>query len=330
MRTPLTAGGLAVLVLILGLAAAPWLVRNNFQIFLLTLIGLYTMLTVGLALVMGYAGQVSLGHATFYGLGAYATALLSTRAGLPPWAALLLAPLFTALVGYLVGLPIFRLRGHYLAMATLGLNIIFILLLKNEASITGGPSGYTNIPPLELVGFSIDTDLRMYYLVWLITLAVLALSLQLVNSRVGRALRAIHASEVAAESLGVDSTAYKLRIFALAAGYAGLAGGLYAQTIRFISPSSFDILFSIELVTMAAIGGLASIWGSIFGAATVVFLAEVIRDRLGEWLAGASGEAEIIVFGLLLIVIMVFLPEGLTTGGLKALRSWAARGRGGT
>jgi branched-chain amino acid transport system permease protein len=148
--------------------------------------------------------------------------------------------------------------------------------------------------------------------------------LNVVHSRVGRALRAIHASEVAAETLGVDSNAFKLRVFALAAGYAGLAGGLYAQAIHFISPSSFDMLFSIELVTMAAVGGLASVWGSIFGAATVVLLAQFIRDRLGALMEGASGEGEIIVFGLLLVVIMVFLPEGLTAGGLKAIRNWQA------
>jgi branched-chain amino acid transport system permease protein len=309
------------LVFVAAIAAAPLLVRdNNYQIFILTLIGLYTMLTVGLSLVMGYAGQVSLGHATFYGLGAYATALLSVRLGWPPWLALPAAAVIAAGLGWLVGVPIFRLRGHYLAMATLGLNVIFSLLLKNEAQLTGGPSGFTNIPPLALGGLVIDTDLRMYYLVWVCTLAVLVLALNLVNSRVGWALRAIHASEVAAEGLGVDATAHKLRVFALAAGFAGLAGGLYAHSIRFISPSSFSLLVSIELVTMAAVGGLASIWGSIFGAATVVLLSQFLRDRVIPLLGGAAGEAEIILFGLLLMVIMVFLPEGLTTGGLRVLR----------
>lgn len=321
----ITAGQLAVAGLVGAIAVIPMIVQNNFQVFLLTLIGLYTMLTVGLSLVMGYAGQVSLGHATFYGLGAYATALLSTRAGLPSWAALIAAGVITAFAGFVIGVPMFRLRGHYLAMGTLGLNVIFNLILKNQSDITGGPSGFTNIPPLSLGGFAFDTDTKMYYLVWAITLLTLAVSLNIVRSRVGRALRAIHASEVAAESLGVDANAFKLKVFALAAGYAGVAGGLYAQAIHFISPSSFDVLFSIELVTMAAVGGLASVWGSIFGAATIVYLAEFARDKMGELLAGASGEGEIIVFGLLLIVIMVFLPEGLTAGGLKAIRNWQTR-----
>lgn len=310
----------------LAIAITPMVVHNNYQIFVLTLIGLYTILTVGLSLVMGYAGQVSLGHATFFGLGAYATALLSARGLMPSWAALLLAALVTGSIGYLVGIPIFRLRGHYLAMATLGLNIILTLILKNETEVTGGPSGFTSIPPLALGGLVFDTDVKMYYLVWIAAAGALWLSLNIVNSRVGRALRAIHASEVAAETLGVDANAYKLRVFALAAAYAGLAGGLYAQAVRFISPSSFDMMFSIQLVTMAAIGGLASVWGSVFGAATVVLLADFIRDKMSELLAGAPGEGEIIVFGLLLVVIMVFLPEGLTTGGLKAIRRWRTAG----
>jgi branched-chain amino acid transport system permease protein len=315
------AGALVATVMLLPLLARD----NNFQIFVLTLIGLYTLLTVGLSLVMGYAGQVSLGHATFFGAGAYATALLSARAGLPPWLALPAAVALTSLLAFVVGVPIFRLRGHYLAMATLGLNVIFSLLLKNEAQLTGGPSGFTNIPPLALGSFVFDSDVKMYYLVWALTLGVLWLSLNIVHSRVGWALRAIHASELAAEGLGVAAQTYKLKVFALAAAYAGLAGGLYAQSIHFISPSSFSLLFSIELVTMSAVGGLASVWGSIFGAATVVLLSQAIRDWMSSLLAGASGEGEIIVFGLLLMVIMVFLPEGLTAGGLKLIREWRTR-----
>ena len=325
MRGGAPLGRIAVVALVATLALAPFLLRNNFQVFMLTLIGIYTMLTVGLSLVMGFAGQVSLGHATFYGIGAYATALLSTRLGLPGWAALAVAAPLTGVLAYLLGIPIFRLRGHYLAMATLGLNVIFVLILKNESELTGGPSGFTGIPPMKLGGVVFNSDTAMYYLVWIAALGVLWLSFNIVRSRVGRALRAIHASELGAETLGVDATAFKLKVFALAAAYAGLAGGLYAQTIRFISPSSFDVLFSIELVTMSAIGGLANVWGSIFGAATVVLLAEFLRDQMNVLLAGATGEGEIIVFGTLLVVIMVFMPEGLVVSGMKSLRRWQGR-----
>jgi len=325
MNIKVSTARLAVLGWVVVMAAFPLVVRNNYQIFILTLIGLYTMLTVGLSLVMGYAGQVSLGHATFYGVGAYLTALLSARAGLPSWAALLASAALTGLLALLVGVPIFRLRGHYLAMATLGLNVIFNLMMKNETEITGGPSGFTNIPPLSLGRFVFDSDVKMYYLVWVVAAVVLWVSLNIVNSRVGRALRAIHARPPPAESLGVDANAFKLRVFALAAVYAGLAGGLYAQAVHFISPSSFDFLFSVELITMSAVGGLASVWGSIFGAAVVVFLGQFIRDKMNLILEGASGEQEIIIFGLLLVIIMVFLPEGLTSGGLRVVRGWQAR-----
>ena len=326
MKLNLAPERIVVIIFVLGIAVAPFVIQNNYQIFMLTLIGLYTMLTVGLSLVMGYAGQASLGHATFYGLGAYITALLSARLGVPSWASLMAAGVLSALIGYVLGVPIFRLRGHYLAMATLGLNVIFVLIMKNEVAVTGGPSGFTDIPPLSVGGFVFDSDVKIYALVWVATLAVMAHALNIVNSRVGRALRAIHSSEVAAESLGVDANSFKLKVFALGAGYAGIAGGLYAHSIHFISPSSFDILVSIELVTMAAIGGLASIWGSIFGAATVVLLAQFIRDKLAEGL-GLTGELEIIVFGFLLAIIMVVMPEGLTTGGIKMFREWRARGK---
>lgn len=320
-------GRIAAVALVATLALIPFLLRNNFQVFILTLIGIYTMLTVGLSLVMGYAGQVSLGHATFYGMGAYATALLSARLGLPGWLALILAALATGILGYVLGIPIFRLRGHYLAMATLGLNVIFVLILKNESDLTGGPSGFTSIPPMKLGSLVLNNDTSMYYLVWAAALGILWLSFNIVRSRVGRALRAIHASELGAETLGVDATAFKLKVFALAAAYAGLAGGLYAQTIRFISPSSFDVLFSIKLVTMSAVGGLANVWGSIFGAATVVLLAEFIRDQMNAVLAGATGEAEIIIFGILLVVIMVFMPEGLVVSAMNSIRRWQGRRR---
>ncbi len=325
-RLPFPLSRLAIVLLVAAVMAMPLIAGSNgYQVFVFTRIGLFTMLTVGLSLVMGYAGQVSLGHATFYGLGAYATAILSKTFGWPSWLALLAATAITGLIGYVLAAPIFRLRGHYLAMATLGLNVIFVLILKNEEPLTGGPSGFTDIPLLSVGGFVFDSGVKMYYLIWIIALGILWLSLNIVNSRVGWALRAIHTSEVAAEGLGVDANAYKMKVFALAAVYAGLAGGLYAQTVHFISPSSFDILVSIELVTMSAIGGLASVWGSIFGAATVVFLEQVLRDWMGALLGGAAGQGEIIFFGLLLVVIMVFLPEGLTTGGLKIVREWINR-----
>lgn len=312
----------AFLLLGIVLALLPVLSRNNYQISVLIFIGLNTILTVGLSLLMGYAGQVSLGQAFFYGMGGYGAGIIVLRAGLPPWVAMIGAAAITGLVAFVIGVPLLRLRGHYLAMATLGLNIIFTLIATNETAWTGGPNGLQGYGKLAIGGLVFKSDLEFYFIVWLVALAVLAISLNIVNSRIGRALRAIHSSEIAAEMLGVNTAQFKVQVLVLSAVYASLAGSLYAFWIGIVSPGDFSVNFSIELVVMVAIGGLASVWGAIFGAAAVTLLTEFLRNLLPQILRGASGEQQIVAFGLILMVIMIFFPEGLTTGGLKRIRAW--------
>ncbi|MFQ5857401.1 MAG: branched-chain amino acid ABC transporter permease [Anaerolineae bacterium] len=307
-------------VLAIALAALPMWVANNYQLSILVFVGLNTMLTVGLSLLMGYTGQISLGHAVFFGSGAYITGLLTTRFDWSPWPAVVVATLVTGGLAYLIGIPIFRLRGHYLAMATLGLNIIFEVMLITETEWTGGPNGLLSIPRLAIGSWVLKSDRAYYYVVWAVALIILALSMNIVNSRVGRALRAIHASELAAASMGVDVNAFKLRVLALSAIYASLAGSLFAFYLQIVTPSSFGFIFSIQLVVMVAVGGLASVWGAIFGAATVTLLSEVLRNVMPHLVRGASAEVEILAFGIILISIMVFLPEGLTTGIVNRVR----------
>lgn len=309
-------GGLALAAVV---AVLP-LVLGDFRLSIMVFIAIFALATMGLCLLMGYAGQVSLGHAAFFGLGAYASALLSTRLGWNPWLAMLLAALGTAAVAYLIGIPILRLRGHYLAMATLGLGIIVHIGQVELVELTGGPSGFPGIPYLSVGDFAFDRDLKFYYLAWGALLAATAVALNVVNSRVGRALRAIHGSELAAATLGVDTARYKVQVFALSAAYASLAGSLYAHYVTFISPAPFGFGASIELLVMATVGGLASIWGAIFGAAAVTLLTELIRDLLPSLLGKTGGEQEIIVFGLILMLVMIFLPEGLTRGVLDLVR----------
>jgi branched-chain amino acid transport system permease protein len=315
---------IALVVLAPVLAILPIYLPNNYQVSILVFVGLNTILTVGLSLLMGYAGQISLGHAVFFGMGGYATGILASRFGWSPLAAMGAAAILTGMIAYFVGIPILRLRGNYLAMATLGLNVIFSLILSQQTDWTGGPNGLGNIPKLSIGNLTFTTDVQFYYLVWFAALAVLTLSLNIVNSRFGRALRAIHGSEIAAEMMGVDAGHYKTAVFALSAVYASIAGSLYAFWISLISPSVVSVNFSIELVVMVAIGGLASVWGAIFGAATVTLLTEFLRNMLPQLLSGASGEQEIIAFGLILMIIMIVLPEGLTTGTLMRLRRWRA------
>jgi len=311
---------IAFSVLALVLALSPALAANNYQLSILVFVGFNTILTVGLSLLMGYAGQISLGHAVFFGLGAYGTAILSVTFGWPPVLAVLGAALFTGGIAYVIAIPIFRLRGHTLAMATLGLNVVFELIALKETAWTGGPNGLRGIPPLSLGPLEVKGELSFYVLVWCVALLILAASLNIVNSRIGRALRAVHVSEIAAETIGVNASQVKSMVLMLSAVYASIAGGLYAFYIGLISPSSFGYAFSIELVVMVVVGGLASVWGAIFGAAAITLLTEVLRNVMPQLLHGAGGEYQIIVFGVILMLVMIFMPEGLTTGTLNLVR----------
>ena len=315
---------IAWLVVAVIIALLPLYLPNNYQVSILIFISLHTILTIGLSLLMGYAGQISLGHAVFYGMGGYATGILAARFGVPPPLAMLIAAIFTGIIAFIVAIPILRLRGNYLAMGTLGLNVIFVLFLTQQTDWTGGPNGLGSIPKLSVGDFVVKSDVQMYYVAWFAALAILAVSLNIVNSRFGRALRAIHSSQIAAEMVGVDAAHYKTAVFTLSAMYASIAGSLYVFWIGLISPSVVGINLSVELVVMVAIGGLASVWGAIFGAAAVTLLTEVLRNVLPQLLRGASGEQEIIAFGLILMIVMITLPEGLTTGSLMRIRKWRA------
>ncbi len=325
--TILVRRGDVLMLVVVGfvLAVLPTQVSNNYHLSILVFIGLNTMLTLGLSLLMGYAGQISLGHAVFFGVGAYTTGILATRFGWSPWLALVVALAVTAVTAYVIGIPIFRLRGHYLAMATLGLNIVFELFLISETDLTGGPNGLSGIPKPAIGDFVLKGDLTYYYVVWTTTLLLLALSLNIVNSRVGRALRSIHISELAAETMGVDTEKFKLRVLVLSAIYASLAGSLYVFYLSIISPSVVNIFFSIALVVMVAVGGLASIWGAIFGAAAITLLTEGLRNLIPHLFRGATAELEIVAYGLILMLVMIFMPEGLTTGILNLIRSRGLR-----
>lgn len=310
-----------VLLLAVGLAAAvvPWTVRSTYVLSALVFVALNGMAALALSLVMGFAGQVSLGQAAFYAIGAYVSGVLTASYGWNPWVAMAVAVAAGALTAFLVGLPIFRLSGLLLAMATLGFGIILYYVLVNWASVTGGPSGLTGIPPLAIGGVQLDSDRRMAWLAWGALLVLLGLAGNLVDSRVGRALRAIHGSEPAAEAAGVDTARYKLGVFAVAGGVTALAGALYAHYLKFINPSPFGFAFSIELVVMVVLGGVASLWGAVLGAALVVGLVEALRALLPLLtVSHGAAEYEIVVFGLLLMVFMIFLPGGLSALGRRA------------
>jgi branched-chain amino acid transport system permease protein len=293
-------------------AALPWAVESRYVLGMLVFIALNGLAAIGLSLVMGFAGQVSLGQAAFFAVGAYVSGVLTASGGWNGWAAMVVAVAAGALVAFVVGLPIFRLSGLLLAMATLAFGIIVYYVLVNWATVTGGPSGLAGIPPLALGSFRFDTDARMLALAWGALLVVIALAGNVVDSRIGRALRAIHGSEAAAAAVGIDTARLKVGVFALAGAITALGGALYAHYVTFINPSPFGFAYSVELLVMVVLGGVASIWGAVLGAAAVVLLVEGLRAAL-PLLTAAHGAAEyeIAVFGVLLMAFMIFLPSGL-------------------
>lgn len=302
----------AVLVLVL-----PLVFKGGYLLNVLVFVGIHTMLAVGLNLLLGYAGQISLGHAGFFGLGAYISAIMTTTYSLNPWLVMPLAAALVGLLAFLVGFPILKLKGHYLAMATLGLGIIVYIVLNETVDYTGGPSGFSGIPNLTLGDFVFNSDIRNYYLIWTVALALILFAVNLTGSRVGRALRAIHDSEVAARVMGVNARLLKVQIFALSAVISALAGSLYAHTMTFVSPASFGFNFSVELLTMVVIGGLGSIYGSFLGAALLTLLPEILRS---------AQDFDIIIYGGLLMVMVMFMPGGLVRGVPELIKKVSSRG----
>jgi branched-chain amino acid transport system permease protein len=292
-------------VFFLVIAVSGVVIDSPYYLQVLTFIGINTLLALGLNMLMGYAGQISLGHAAFYGIGAYTTAILTVHLNFSPWAALPCTLLVAGLVAFVVGLPMLKLTGYYLGMGTLGFGMIVYVLFREWSHVTGGSSGFVGIPSLSLGAISFSGSRNYFYLVWMIVLAGIVFCQRLIQSRVGRALRSISDRENAARALGVNTKDLKLKIFILSALFAAMAGFLYAHLVTFISPGSFDFMVSIRMVTMVVIGGMASVWGALLGASVLTLLPESLH---------AFADFEMVVYGLILILIMIFMPRGLTRG----------------
>ena len=277
-------------------------IKSSYFLLILNLIALNTIIVIGLNLLIGYAGQISLGHAAFFGIGAYSSAILTTFYSLNPWLAMLLALIITGIIAYIIGIPTLKLKGHYLVMATLGLNIIFTITIIQWEDLTGGPDGIPGIPYLQIGSFAFDSDKKILYLCWFFALLSLIIAYNLVNSRVGRALRAIHNSEIAASCLGIDVSKYKVKIFVLSALFASISGSLYAHYVTFISPETFGIMYSIKLIIMSIFGGMSTIWGALIGSGALTIISELLN---------LVKDYSTVVLGLILVLMLMFLPEGI-------------------
>jgi branched-chain amino acid transport system permease protein len=294
---------LAAIILLL-----PFFFPSAYYYRVAALVFVFALAGIGLNLLMGFAGQVSLGHAGFIGIGAYAVAVGPTHFGLPPWLSFLAGAALSAIVAFLVGRPILRLKGHYLAVATLGFGVLLSIVFTNEANLTGGPDGMS-VPRLVLFGWAARGSETWYWISAVSFLIGATLALNLIDSPTGRALRAIHDSEVAARVLGIDVARKKLMVFIVSAVYASVAGSYLALFNGHITPEVSGFLRSIELVAMVVLGGMGSIVGSLVGAAVIVVLPQAL-SFLHDY--------EHMVLGLIVMGVMIFLRDGIVPGLIRA------------
>jgi branched-chain amino acid transport system permease protein len=304
MRSALALAALLLAGFALSFTASEYTLR------LLNLAVVAAVAVVGLNFAFGYAGLISLGHSAFVGLGAYGLAILTTRAGWSPWLAAIPAVAGTGLVAAALGYPLLRLKGHYLALATLGLNVSFSIVAANWIELTGGTNGISGIPALSLSGHALEGE-RTFLWFGLAVLAVLGLAALAIHaSRLGREMMAVRDDETAAAMTGIDVTGVSVAAFALSAVYAAVAGCLFAVHVHFISPDDFSYAHAITFLSMLIVGGEGTVAGAIVGAALLTFLPEWLR---------VLGEGYLAFFGLMMLAILVFLPTGLV-GLLRRLR----------
>ncbi|SIQ60734.1 amino acid/amide ABC transporter membrane protein 2, HAAT family [Paracoccus thiocyanatus] len=312
----LTAKSATLLVLAALIAVTPFFFPSGYYYRVGALIFVNGLAVTGIVILTGYAGQISLGHAGFAGIGGYACALAPTHLGLHPSLAGVLGAVISAVLAYLVGRPILRLRGYYLAVATLGFGILVAMVLNNERALTGGPDGIA-VPELGLRGLLKDWGLDLtngqfwYFFCGIVLLIGAWIALNLHQSPGGRALRALHGSEIAAGTVGIDVARVKLQAFVISAVYASVAGSLVALQNKFITPDIAGFMHSIEMVTMAVLGGAGSVLGAIFGAGILTLLPQVLT---------VLAEYEQLVLGLVMMLVMIFLREGLLPSVLRKLR----------
>ncbi len=288
-------------ILVALLAAFPYIYFNNYYLHIAILVGIFVILSLSLNLITGFTGQLCLGHAAFYGVGAYVGALLMKNLQMNFFLALIVSFLVTGLFGLLLGIPTLRLRGDYLAIVTLGFGEIVRLVFINWEEVTNGPMGLRSIPAPSIMGFVLKERYMFYYLILIMVLLVLFLMNRLINSGFGMAMQTIKADEIAAESIGIYPVKYKLIAFILSSGLAGVAGCFYASYVSYISPTTFVYNTSVTILAMVVLGGLGSLAGSVIGAAVLTLIPEVLRF---------ISDYRMLLFGALMVLMMIFKPEG--------------------
>lgn len=300
---------------------------GKYLLYLANLVGIAVIGVLGLNILSGFTGQISLGHSAFIALGAYASTLLTLRLGIPFWLSMPLAGMFSALSGMLLALPCLRLRGLYLAIATFAFYFIVEYAIVHWNSLTNGTSGLTVADPTVL-GFAIDSDIKLYFLILILVVLALIFAKNLFRTETGRAFIAVRDNDIAAEIIGINVVRYKILAFMICSFYAGVAGSLYAITLSFIGPEHFTFLMTIEYLAMGLVGGIGTISGSVFGAVFMTALPEAIRllrDALSShypFLVSRMSDLQSGLYGLVIILFLIFEPTGLFGLWLRVKKYW--------
>jgi len=284
------------------LLAFPFLAQNRYQVHVINTAGIYILISLGLNIAMGYAGQFNLAMGALWGVGAYTAAILNTRLGIPFWLNLPAAMVAAGLMGVIVGLPSFKVRSHYLAIVTIGLGEVINIVLVNEQRLTGGADGISRIQMPSLFGFPINTDERYYYLILVVVLLGFFAARQMLRHRIGRSFRAIRDDYQAAKAMGVNTAYYQILAFVISAAYAGAAGALFAHLNTYISPDIFEFSSTLFIMTITMVGGMGSLVGSLVGGLALPILQEYLRV-IKNW--------QLVVYGIAIMGVVLFIPGGV-------------------
>ncbi len=280
----------------------PFVIHSQYVLQVTDTALIYAIVVIGLGILLGFTGQMSLAQAAFFGMGAYASAIASTTLGWSPWVSIPFGALVAAAIGAAVGYPCLRLSGHYLALATIGFGIIVQLVFINARGLTNGPDGINSIPPPHFGSLALDTYQTYFYVAYGALVLAIYIAWRVKHSRIGRAFEAIRENEIAAQAMGINATQYKVLAFVLASGFGGLGGGLIAHMTRFISPDSYSFDQSVIFLVMLVIGGSATITGAVTGAILLTFLPEFLRPLKDSY---------IMIYGAAVVVMVIFMPEGI-------------------
>lgn len=300
---------LSIITVIIGVL--PLFLSSPYYMQVLINIGTWTIISLGLTVLLGFTGQISFAQVTFFGIGAYTAGITTATYGWPPIAGLLMAAIVSGFLAFLIGLPVLRFKEHFLALITIGFGVMVYVLMVQLSDLTGGPGGFSGIPSFSIAGFSFQGDMPNYYLIWFFALAFILIISNLLSSRIGRALESLRSSEIAAKSMGINAFTLKLKAFIFAGILAGIGGSLYAFQTSFIAPNTFNVMESLTFITIVVVGGLRSIWGALIGAIVMTALNEGMTQLLPLIIPNAGGEIQVIAYGIILVLVLLFIPNGI-------------------